>query len=264
MSTRIVSIHDRERLAAFLRRDAPLHLYALGDLDDFFWPHTLWYGLERDGELRQVILGYMAPELLVLHALTGGPLDEMRTLLAGVRHLLPPHVYAHLTPGLQDALAETYRIEHHGDYDKMLLADPARLTAVDTTATQRLEPTDLAEIQALYAASYPGNWFDPRMLATGQYYGLREAGRLMSVAGVHVYAPAQGAAALGNIVTHPAARGRGHATVVTARLCRELLATADQIGLNVRADNTAAIACYRRLGFVRNAGYEELDLTLGA
>lgn len=262
MTTRTVSVHDRARLAAFLRRDAPLHLYALGDLDDFFWPHTLWYGLEADGKLRQVILGYMAPEVLVLHALTGDPIAEMGALLAGVRHLLPAHVYAHITPGLQEVLADWYLIEHHGAYDKMVLAEPGRLAGVDTTATERLGSDDLAEIQALYAASYPGNWFDPRMLATGHYYGLREGGALVSVAGVHVYSPAQRVAALGNIVTHPSARGRGYATIVTARLCRELLVTVERVGLNVRADNPAAIACYRRLGFVRNAGYEELDLRL--
>jgi GNAT superfamily N-acetyltransferase len=96
---RLVSLHDRETIGAFLRRNAPLHLYALGDLDDFFWPSTLWYGLERDGELRQLILG--------------------------------------------------------------------------------------------------------------------------SVAGIHVYSPRQRMAALGNIVTHPAARGKGYASRVTARLCRE-------------------------------------------
>jgi ribosomal protein S18 acetylase RimI-like enzyme len=50
--------------------------------------------------------------------------------------------------------------------------------------------------------------------------------------------------------------------LATARLCRELLATVDQIGLNVRADNAAAIACYPRLGFARGASYEECLLTL--
>lgn len=262
MSTRIVSIHDRERLATFLRRDAPLHLYALGDLDDFFWPHTIWYGLEVDGELRQVILGYMAPEHLVFHALTGVSLDEMRTLLASVRHLMPPRIYAHLTPGLRETLARTFHIAPHGDFNKMMLAESARLTRVNVEATERLGSTNLTEIQALYAASYPGNWFDPRMLETGHYYGLREAGALVSVAGVHVYSPTQQAAALGNIVTHPVARGRGYATIVTARLCRELLTTVDQVGLNVHAENAAAIACYNRLGFVHHASFEELELTL--
>lgn len=259
---RVICLHDRARIGAFLRRDAPLHLYALGDLDDFFWPHTLWYGLEEDGELQQLILGYLTDTLLVVHALTGGPLHQLRELLVRVRPLLPPRIYAHVSPGAGEALTEHYRGEPHGTYDKMLLVEPARLAQIDAAQVERLDEGDLDDLLALYAASYPGNWFDPRMLATGHYYGLREGRQLVSVAGVHVYSPEQRVAALGNIVTHPAARGRGHATLVTARLCRELFSSVQQIGLNVRADNAAAIACYRRLGFARIASYEEVDLTL--
>jgi ribosomal protein S18 acetylase RimI-like enzyme len=260
--SRVISLHDRARIGAFLRQDAPLHLYALGDLDDFFWPATLWYGLEEHGELRQIILGYLTDDLLVMHALTGGPLDELRDLLVRARHLLPARIYAHLTPGVGDALAGQYDLEPHGTYDKMLLVEPGRLDEVDGSQVERLGADNLAEMLALYAESYPGNWFDPRMLETGHYYGARVGGALVSVAGVHVYSPQQRVAALGNIVTHPAARGRGHATQVTARLCRELLRTVDQIGLNVRAENAVAIACYQRLGFTRVAGYEEISMTL--
>jgi ribosomal protein S18 acetylase RimI-like enzyme len=259
---RIISLHDRAQIGAFLRRDAPLHLYALGDLDDFFWPSTLWYGLEVDGALRQVILGYLADSLLVVHALTDGPVAELRDLLARVQHLLPPRIYAHLTPGAGEALSGRYLSESHGVYDKMLLVEPERLAAADTREVERLGEGDLDAVQALYDASYPGNWFDPRMLETGQYYGLREGGALVSVAGVHVYSPQQRVAALGNIVTRPEARGRGYATRVTARLCAELLQTVAHIGLNVRADNAPALACYQRLGFARVASYEEVDLTL--
>jgi ribosomal protein S18 acetylase RimI-like enzyme len=260
--SRVISLHDRVQIGAFLRRDAPLHLYALGDLDDFFWPATLWYGLEADDALRQVILGYLTDDMLVVHALTGGPLDELRELLARVRHLLPARIYAHLTPGVSDVLTEQYGAEPHGAYDKMLLVAPERLGNIDVRLVERLDAENLGEMLALYAASYPGNWFDPRMLETGHYYGLRVNGVLLSVAGVHVYSPQQRVAALGNIVTHPAARGRGYATQVTARLCQELLRTVDQIGLNVRAENAVAITCYQRLGFTRVAGYEEVFLTL--
>jgi ribosomal protein S18 acetylase RimI-like enzyme len=258
---RIISLHDRAQIGAFLRQDAPLHLYALGDLDDFFWPATLWYGLEADGALRQVVLGYLADDLLVVHALTGGPLSEMRDLLARILHLLPAKVYAHLSPGLSDVFAGRYRLEPHGSYDKMLLTAPGRLDTSDTAQVERLGAGNIGEMLALYAESYPGNWFDPRMVETGHYYGLRAGGALLSVAGVHVYAPQQHVAALGNIVTHPAARGRGYASLVTARLCQELRKTVDQIGLNVRAENAVAIACYRGLGFARVAGYEELALS---
>ena len=64
-------------------------------------------------------------------------------------------------------------------------------------------------------------------------------------------------AALGNVATQPAHRGRGHAKAVTGTLCRHLMARADHIGLNVKADNAAALGCYRALGFEVCASYEE-------
>jgi predicted GNAT family acetyltransferase len=96
------------------------------------------------------------------------------------------------------------------------------------------------------------------MLQTGFYYGVRRGPDLVSVAGVHVYSRPYQVAALGNITTRPDARGRGLATAATARLCQELLrAGVEHVGLNVKADNRAAIACYEKLGFERVAGYGE-------
>jgi ribosomal protein S18 acetylase RimI-like enzyme len=258
---RLVSLHDRPVIAALLERDAPLHLYALGDLDDFFWPATLWYGLEVDGALRQVLLGYLAEARLVLHALSAGPPEELQALLRLAQPFLPAQIYAHMTPGAEAALAGHYAMDYHGRHHKLLL-DPSAFAAVDDAAVTALDAADLADMLALYAASYPGNWFDARMLATGLYRGLRIDGQLVSIAGVHVHAPDRGIAVLGNIVTHPAHRGHGLATRVTARLCRDLLPQTRWIGLNVRADNHAALACYRRLGFAYAAEYDEISLTL--
>jgi predicted GNAT family acetyltransferase len=112
----------------------------------------------------------------------------------------------------------------------------------------------------LYDESYPGNWFDPRMLQTGQYFGLRESRQLVSVAGVHVYSERYRVAAVGNVVTHPAHRNKGYGRAVTARLCQLLLETVDHIGLNVKADNDAAMACYRKLGFEIIAPYGEFTV----
>jgi predicted GNAT family acetyltransferase len=79
----------------------------------------------------------------------------------------------------------------------------------------------------------------------------------LSVAGVHVYSEPYRVAALGNVATHTAHRGQGLATTAVAALCRNLLGTVDHVGLNVAADNTAAIRCYQRLGFRIIATYEE-------
>jgi RimJ/RimL family protein N-acetyltransferase len=257
-----ICLHDRETIATWLRRDPLLHLYAIGDLDDFFWPYTNWYALAEGDDIRQVILCYISGPALILHALTGESPGEMRALLRSIMHLLPSRIFTHLSAGLIEAFADDYISEPHGAHDKMALTDPARLDAVDTSAVARLAPADLSEATAFYDRAYPGNWFDPRMLETGHYYGFRQDGVLLSIAGVHVYSPQYRVAALGNITTHPDARGRGLATLVTAKLCQELLKTVDQIGLNVRADNAAAIACYVKLGFTKIGEYSEYDLSL--
>jgi GNAT superfamily N-acetyltransferase len=131
---------------------------------------------------------------------------------------------------------------------------------VDTQEVTQLGPADAAALEELYAASYPGNWFQPRMLETGCYYGIRQGERILSVAGVHVYSRRYRAAALGNITTHPEFRGRGFGRAVTAKVCQALRGTAEAIGLNVKVDNIPAVACYRRLGFELIASYEECTL----
>jgi ribosomal protein S18 acetylase RimI-like enzyme len=256
----ILCLHDKDVIEGCLRVDAPLHVYELGDLDDFYWPHTAWYGLEKADRLQQIALVYSASELPVLLALTRPPPDEMEELLSSLAVILPRRLYAHLTPELEQALADAYRIECHGRFLKMALSDPATLTTIDTSRTFVLTPDDLEEVLAFYRSSYPGNWFDPRMLGSGRYVGLRQDGDLVAVAGVHVYSPRYGVAALGNIATHPAYRGRGLATIVTARLCQELIGEVSTIGLNVRSDNAPAITCYTRLGFTVVAPYEEFTL----
>jgi predicted GNAT family acetyltransferase len=99
------------------------------------------------------------------------------------------------------------------------------------------------------------------MLETGHFYGIRRDHTLVSVAGVHVYSPLYKVGVVGNVTTHPDYRGKGLGTAVCARLCQQLLQTAEHIGLNVKADNVAAIASYKRLGFEVVGEYEEALLS---
>jgi GNAT superfamily N-acetyltransferase len=247
-------LRDREEIELFLRNDAYLHLYAIGDLDDFFWPHTTWYGLRSGGGLRAVALSYTGQPL---HTLLGLCRESgaMAELLRSILHLLPARFYAHLSPGLDAVLSPTHRVEPHGEHYKMALRDSTRLSSIDCSETIPLGDQDLAELQEFYAESYPENWFDPRMLETGQYFGIRQAGRLVSAGGIHVYSPRYDVAALGNIATHPSHRGKGYGTTVTAMICRSVAVKA--IGLNVKTDNRSAIASYTRLGFEVAATYGE-------
>jgi GNAT superfamily N-acetyltransferase len=255
-----IQLHDKDRIEAFFRRNILLHIYSIGDLDDYFWPYTTWYALEETDGIRQIALLYTGLTMPTLLAITDDRIDEMREFIASMVKLLPGRFYSHLSEGLSDVLRGYYTVDIHGNHYKMGLTDRSRCDGVDTSGVFALRTSDKDDLDDLYRASYPGHWFESQMLETGHYYGIREGGRLVSVAGVHVYSNTYKVAALGNIATHPDRRGEGLATKATAKLCQELLRTVEHIGLNVKTDNDSAITCYRNLGFEPIATYEECML----
>lgn len=242
-----------------------MQAYLLGDLDDFFWPHTRWHAWAPDGELEQLALVYdeTDPPVLLAFAEGGEPgTMQMATLLQALAADLPPRLYAHLTPGLLAALAPgLVPVTEPVLHAKLGLSDPSLLAAHDTEQTDLLGPDDLEEVEAFYARAYPDTWFQQRMLETHRYVGIRRGSELACIAGVHVVSRDYRVAALGNVATLPAARGAGLATAACARLCRLLLDDGiDVVSLNVRADNAPALRAYGKLGFEHAADYVEVLL----
>ena len=253
----LVHLHDKGRIEAFLRKNVYLHIYSIGDLDDFFWPDTTWYGWEKEGAIQAVALLYTASDDPTLLALSEQQ-DVMWELIRSIFHLLPERFYAHLSPKVAKAVEQQCKTRSYGKHFKMGLKNKTLLHDIDCSQVIHLTEKDLEEMLALYEESYPGHWFNARMLQTKQYFGLRLKNKLVSVAGIHVYSEKYKVAALGNIVTHPDYRGRGFGKAVTAGLCQSLTKRVDYIGLNVKADNAAAIALYETSGFEIVDTYYEL------
>jgi ribosomal protein S18 acetylase RimI-like enzyme len=181
----------------------------------------------------------------------------MASLLDAVGNNWPDRMYAHLTPGVAEALGGAWKVGLLGRHRKMLLQNREKLEGIDVSGVDCLSMSDRDEIDRFYAASYPGHWFMPRMLETLHYVGIRESGRLVVVAGVHVFSAERRVAALGNVATALDRRGHGLARRACAALCLQLSTHADLIGLNVEATNSAAIRCYAGLGFEIVADYDE-------
>jgi RimJ/RimL family protein N-acetyltransferase len=236
----------RAAIEAYLREDAQLHLYELGDLDPRQAPHVEWH--THGDPIDAVVLvyrGLATPTVIALAHRDPAPLHELLASLA-----LPPRFYAHVSPGLDRALP---RNRHgFGRHLKLGLRRAPPPPSPDVVALD-----DAGELARFYKAHYPGSYFDPVSLAAGPYVGIRDDHGLLCVAGVHVFSPVMRVAALGNIATHTRARGRGLARTVTAALCHRLAPDVDLVGLNVAARNAAAIACYRRVGFEPVAEYDE-------
>lgn len=253
----VIRLHDKNRIEAFLRKNVYLHIYGIGDLDDFFWPDTVWYGWDEKGEIQAIVLLYTASDYPTILALSEQQ-DIMLELVQSIFHVLPEQFYAHMSPEVAGAVERQCKTESHGKHYKMGLINKASLRDIDCSKVIRLTENDLEDMLGLYKEGYPGNWFNPRMIRTRQYFGMRLKNRLISIAGVHVHSEKYKVAALGNIVTHPDYRGRGFAKAVTTQLCQSLLERVDDIGLNVKAENAAAVAMYRKLGFEVISTYFEL------
>ncbi|MER7762225.1 GNAT family N-acetyltransferase [Streptomyces sp. NPDC097619] len=260
-------LHDRADLADRFGRDPALHVMELGDLDDLLWPYTTWYTLSEDGP---VALVYAVGEIPTLLAFSRPDRSaELEALAAALLPVLPRRFFGHLTGEAGKVLESAYEVRPHGTLLRMELATaPAPVPAEDRPHgpwhPAPLDRSDLPDLLDLFTRAYPGNWFDDRMLDTGQYVGARLDGRLVSVAGVHVYSPTYRVAALGNVTTDPALRGRGAGTACVTALCHRLVGTTDTIGLNVRADNPTALALYHRLGFTEVTPFTEATYTTRA
>ncbi|HEX2787110.1 MAG TPA: GNAT family N-acetyltransferase [Ignavibacteria bacterium] len=258
----MVILTDKKILEKSLRRNAALNIYQIGDLDDFFWKYTTWYGDDAQ-EPKNIVLVYAGVTPPTMISLTDD-VAGMTALLKNVKQSLPGKFFCHLTPGLIDVFGKEAIIEDYGLHYKMTLRNLNTGIKIVENKIRQLTIHDIEVIKHFYSFSYIGNWFDKRMLETGIYYGYFEPGaneeELIGIAGIHIYSPEYRVAAIGNVTTHPEHRGKGIATQVTYKLCTELLKKVDYIGLNVMPDNEAAIRSYKKIGFEVSAEYEEYCL----
>lgn len=125
---------------------------------------------------------------------------------------------------------------------------PGEVPAVPlTVSVEPLRKEDVPEMLELVALTRPGP-FLPRTIEMGRYFGVREAGRLIAMAGERMRMP--GYVEVSAVCTHPDARGRGLARQLVSMLARDLIANGDTPFLHVFPENVAAKTLYAELGFV--------------
>jgi ribosomal protein S18 acetylase RimI-like enzyme len=250
---------DKNEIRTRLRRDPAWGVYALGDLEPPMFAKTLWFV----PDLTLVVQDYGTA---ILFAMGSG---SVREALEGVKG--PVHLQVQ-----RDTLDEVarhaavssprlmWRMTWTGDLSRrsetmLYRAKADRLTSPGA-AISRLTPSDVPALEALYAdgksSGESPDFFFPSMVADGVFHGIYEGKALVAAAGTHLLAREEGAAAIGNVYTRHDRRGRGLGHLVTSAVLGEL-AGVETIGLNVRADNDAALHLYESLGFARHCQFYE-------
>ena len=234
---------DKNQIRAILRRDPAWCVYALGDLSPRMFPKCRWF----TPDLTMVLHDY-GTSILFAHG-TG-------SIREALEHVTWP-VHLQVQP---DALEEVARLATVTSVKHMIrMAWTGGSTRVSDRVT-RLGVKDVAAIERLYAdgdsTGESPDFFYASMVTDGVFFGVYKGEELIAAAGTHLVSREEGAAAIGNVYVRRDRRGGGLGRVVTAAVLHEL-AGIDTIGLNVRADNDAAIRVYQSLGFERYCDFRE-------
>jgi predicted GNAT family acetyltransferase len=139
-----------------------------------------------------------------------------------------------------------------------MIADRDTLFAREPeTDILELDETDVPEMLRLTEMTRPGPFWR-RSHELGRYVGIRVAGELVAMAGERLHPP--GWTEISAVCTAPQHRGQGLSRRLVRDVTSEITARGERPFLHVAADNSAAIALYRQLGFdircrVRFHGY---------
>jgi ribosomal protein S18 acetylase RimI-like enzyme len=241
---------DRVALRAFLERDRLFAAYAICDLEDREWARSNWGAAWAGDELVAIALEYggVSPQPMFVLGRPDGIEAVLRVIIR------PRAAYVAARAERLPAVAACYRIEPGVPMVRMWV-DRAHFRPYPADV-RRLLPVEIGDLNRLYGLGF-ASWLPATAIAEGVYYGLKVGGQLVSAAGTHVISPTARLAVVGNVLTHAAHRGRGYATGVTGAVTAELLRSSDQVVLNVRTDNPAAVNAYRRLGYQEHCRFEE-------
>ena len=236
-------IADKNQIRTILGRDPVWCVYALGDLSPRMFPKCQWFA----PDLTLVLHDY-GTTILFAHG-TG-------SIREALEHVTWP-VHLQVQP---DALAEVERYATVTNVKHMIrMAWTGGSTRTSDRVT-RLGAKDVAALERLYAdgesTGESPDFFYGSMVTDGVFFGVYKGDDLLAAAGTHLVSRDEGAAAIGNVYVRRDRRGRGLGRAVTAAVIHELAGIAT-IGLNVRADNTAAIRVYESLGFVKHCDFTE-------
>lgn len=130
--------------------------------------------------------------------------------------------------------------EQASQYVAVDLPDRPNVTTVD------LGEPDAEEMLALAKLTEPGP-FSIQTYRTGRYFGIREEGRLIAMAGQRMRADGWGEVSA--VCVHPDALRRGLGAVMTLAAAHDIVDRGDRPMLHVREGNDPAHALYLKLGF---------------
>jgi RimJ/RimL family protein N-acetyltransferase len=260
----VIRLTDPAIIRAFLTRngagDRARYAYMLGDLNRPYWENAAFYGaFDSQSVLQSVLLYYRT--ITIPPVISAGDPDGILAIWAViVEDFKPITVVYHAQPEHMTAVQHFFTTPDPMQMWRMAITPNQLNPAIPLSNTRRLTSADTEAMQGLFNSGAPEEFMDgpphitPELFASAPFLGAFRASELVAVAGTHIVSPQEKLGAVGYVFTHPAARGQGYATQVTAAVTRALFTTGiDLVVLNVKQVNTPAIRAYERIGYNRQS-----------
>lgn len=148
-------------------------------------------------------------------------------------------------------LRKNWQVLHESRLTQMIRVDRTPLSEEEVDVSI-LGATDVPDMLALVQLAKPGP-FRVRTIELGTYIGVRDAGRLVAMAGERMRIGEF--REISALCTHPDARRRGYGRALASRIVNRMLRAAETPFLHVESTNQPAIDLYLALGFSRRAEY---------
>jgi len=180
------------------------------------------------------------------------------------KNILPFAAYDHAYPGSIDTLdpllerdkpffliGELPAIPDHWQVIRelpcyqMILTSAIRPLKLDSPI-RLLDASEREELYQLVLKVQPG-YFERGTPSLGNYYGIRQEGKLVAVAGERM--SVQGMTEISAICTDPAYTGRGYAQQLITHICLDQIGRGIVPFLHVLKTNTRAVGLYEYMGF---------------
>jgi ribosomal protein S18 acetylase RimI-like enzyme len=162
-----------------------------------------------------------------------------------------------VTPGETTVILQAERVETPAGFSDVLrdsvvqmVAEGAPPALPDDPRINGLSADDAPEMLELALATKPGP-FTLRALDLGAFWGVRQNGRLVAMAGVRMAAP--GFTEVSGVCAAPEARGQGLARLLSLKVMHLIAEAGDVPFLHAWTTNAAAIGLYQSIGFKHRA-----------
>jgi predicted GNAT family acetyltransferase len=170
--------------------------------------------------------------------------DETPESLASLAALTVPGDSQYLVQADEIVLPDGFSEVVRARAVQMLAERPIEI--IDDPRIERLGEADAQEMLDLALLTKPGP-FTLKSQALGSFWGIKEGGRLLAMAGERLRQPSM--TELSGVAVQPDQQGKGFGRLLSVYVAGQIAGRGEQAYLHAYATNTKAIALYESIGF---------------